>query len=375
MKFPSRCFLAISLGLVLSTSAFAAIPPLEPIAPIPEIPPLPSLMPADAEPLGKPVDPTDLAEDVDNRTTEPAPAAGSNRGGTTPGAGTDNAQATKPAPGSETAGPNQPGKNVDAKPVKTGLKDKGDNPKGPNEQKSGKGDKGKPSPDSSNRENKKRTPNDPRPDESSEGFNGDEFGPPEEVDNGASSGMKGAGGSNGKQPTGRNNKKDGGAKRNNPGGRNEFPPLTSLDESMEPDFEPAGAPRLPSKCAEDSDCLPCFDQATAAMDAERVKLEKLRSIYDYTHKFTREGTEFLSAAGAAGGGVAQLGAAVEIRKVNGALDSFDMTVHKKSAELLGRLDDSVQQMAECEAKFMDDDTWYSHHGQVYMQFMKGHYSF
>ncbi|MEO8160735.1 MAG: hypothetical protein ABI588_04890 [Arenimonas sp.] len=364
MKLPTLRLLATALVLCLPGIAFAG---LEPLAPLAAIPPLPSLMDPDAVPLGTPVDPSSDLEDVANAPGGSAPAAGSNRGGApAPGAGTDNHVAKPPAPGA-TPSPNLPDINHDAKPPATGLKNQ-DNPKGPNEQT--QTGKGKPAPDSSNRENRKHKPNNPDEDFVDADANGASEEAPEQVDNGSASSIQGAGGANGKQGTGRNN--PGGHAG---GGKAKFPPLSPLDESMDPEFDPPGAPTLPSQCAEDSDCVPCFDAATAVMDKQRVNLEKLRSIYDYTHKFTREGTEVLSAAGASGGGVAQLGAAAEIHKVNGALDSFDLKVKNKSTELLGNLDEGVKQMAQCEAKYMHDDTWYSHHGQVYMQFMKGHYAF
>jgi hypothetical protein len=312
------------------------------------------------------VDPATDTESVDNAPSGSAPSIGSNRsGGPSLGAGTDNRTATKPGPDAG-ATPNFRDSNRDAKPVKSGLKGQ-DNPKGPNDQT--RTGPAKPSADSSNRGNRGRTPNVEPMLEPGEN-NAAPYGAAEDLDNGAASGVRGAGGSNGKQTPGRNN--PGKGKR---GGRAKFPPLTTLDESMEPQFDPAGMPALPSTCAERSDCLPCFDDATAAMDKQRVNLEKLRSIHQYTHRFTREGTEFLSAAGASGGGLAQLGAAAEVRKVNGALDSFDEKVRAKASELLGNLDASLQQMAQCEATYMDDDNWYAHHGQVYLQFMKGHYAF
>lgn len=363
MKFPNCRTLIAVLALGFSTTALAG---LDPLPRLERIPPLPSPMAEDAVPLGTPVDPaTDLAN-VTNNPSGSAPSAGSNRSGSPPpGAGADNKHAPKPA--ADSSGTPLPTYNKDVPPVKSGLKDQV-NPKGANDQK--QTGKGKPSPDSSNKGKKARDRNDP---DSPDPFDSNmalEDPDEEQTDNREQSGMQGAGGGNSKKPPGRNN--PGGR---NGGGRANFPPLTTLDKSMDPNFNPSGAPRLPSRCAEDDDCLPCFDKATAAMDKQRVNLEKLRAIHDFTHKFTREGTEVLSAAGAAGGGVSQMGAVAEVRKVNDALDGFDQKVRGKSVELLGYLDESLQQMAQCEAEFVNDDTWYATHGQVYLQFMKGHYSF
>ena len=362
MNFPSRCALIAVLALSVSNNALAG---LDPIPPLEKIPPIPSPMAADAEPIGTPVNPSTDIENVQNSPEGSAPAAGSNRSGApTPGAGADNKSAPKPADTGPT--PSTPLSNMDAKPVKSGLKGQ-DNQKGANDQQ--QKDKGKPDPDASNKGKKKRDRNDP---DSPDPFDSNmalEDPDEEETDNGALSGKNGAGGGNSKKPPGPK------SPGSNSGGRGRFPPLTKLDASMDPDFNLPGAPVLPSKCADEDECLPCFEEANAAMDKQRVNLEKLRSIYDFTHRFTREGTEVLSAAGAAGGGVAQLGAVAEIHKVNDALDGFDETVRGKSTELLGKLDKGLKQMAHCEAEFVGDDTWYAHHGQVYLQFMKGHYSF
>ena len=105
-----------------------------------------------------------------------------------------------------------------------------------------------------------------------------------------------------------------------------------------------------------------------------MNLEKVRAIYDYTHRFTSEGLDFMNGAAAAGGGIAQMGAAAETKKVNGALDEFDATVRSKNKELLGELQKGLQKMAVCEADYFDNDDWYMRYGEVYFQFMQARYS-
>ncbi len=153
-----------------------------------------------------------------------------------------------------------------------------------------------------------------------------------------------------------------------------FPPLTNTDEKMMPDPNPPGMPVMPSKCAENSDCKPCYAEANAALNKQRMNLEKVRAIYDYTHRFTSEGLDFMNGAAAAGGGIAQMGAAAETKKVNGALDEFDATVRSKNKELLGELQKGLQKMAVCEADYFDNDDWYMRYGEVYFQFMQARYS-
>ena len=154
----------------------------------------------------------------------------------------------------------------------------------------------------------------------------------------------------------------------------DFPPLTATDEKMMPDPNPPGMPSMPSKCAENSDCKPCYAEANAVLNKQRMNLEKVRAIYDYTHRFTSEGLDFMNGAAAAGGGIAQMGAAAETKKVNGALDEFDATVRSKNKELLGELQKGLQKMAVCEADYFDNDDWYMRYGEVYFQFMQARYS-
>ncbi|MEO6365776.1 MAG: hypothetical protein ABIO38_07005, partial [Luteimonas sp.] len=150
--------------------------------------------------------------------------------------------------------------------------------------------------------------------------------------------------------------------------------LTPQDQRMAPK-DPKGAPVLPSQCMEDEECRPCFVTAQASLDKTRANLEKLRGIYEYTHRFTARGQEFMSAAGQAGGGISQMGAVAENMKVDAVLEDFDNTVRKKNNELLGRLKTSLDEIGTCEADYFNNDDWYLRYGAMYYQFMQGHYGY
>jgi len=151
--------------------------------------------------------------------------------------------------------------------------------------------------------------------------------------------------------------------------------LSKTDERMSPDFQPPGAPQVPSKCMEDAKCRPCFEQAQEKINKSRKNLEKVRGIYDYTHRFTEKGKDVLRAAGQAGGGIAGLGANAEIHKVDGALDDFDRTVRDKNAELLAGFEEQLHELAACEAKFYKTDDWYERFGFIYQQFIVARYTY
>jgi hypothetical protein len=154
----------------------------------------------------------------------------------------------------------------------------------------------------------------------------------------------------------------------------DFPPLTEADKKMIPNASPPGMPSMPSKCAEDKNCKPCYVEANVAINKQRMNLEKVSAIYRYTHRFTSEGLDMMNGVAATAGGPAQMGAAVETQKVNGALDEFDKSVRSKNIELLDKLQEGLKQMSVCESKYFKNDDWYMRYGEVYYQFMQARYS-
>jgi len=304
----------------------------------------PKLLQNDEPLLGKPVNDHGQPGNKSGPTpgTDNMQASGGRKGPPTPG--TDNQQAGKSGPPSEAGN----------------LQGYGDNKSGPtpgtdNMQASG-GHKGPPTPGTDNQQASKSGP--PSEAGNLQGYGDNKSGPTPGTDN-----MQASGGGN--------HAKDGQAGNAN----QDYPYLTDLDASMAPNHNPPGAPKMPSQCAENAGCRPCFEQANAGLDTQRRNLEKVRAIYDYTHRIVRNGTELMYAAGAAGGGVSHMGAVAEVQKVEGALDQFDATVHQKNAELLGKLKGSLQELAQCEARYFDNDDWYVRYGEVYYQFMQGRYSF
>ena len=131
---------------------------------------------------------------------------------------------------------------------------------------------------------------------------------------------------------------------------------------------------MPSKCAEDKACRPCFDDANANLDIRRRNLEKVRGIYTYTHRFAQDGKDLMNGVGGMAGGAPAVEAAVQSRSVDQSLDAFDETVRAKNAELLGKLQDDLHELAACEAKYYGNDEWYARYGELYYQFMQARYA-
>ena len=153
-----------------------------------------------------------------------------------------------------------------------------------------------------------------------------------------------------------------------------YPPLTKVDAAMQPNYAPPGMPQMPSKCAEDKSCRPCFEDANANLDIRRRNLEKVRGIYTYTHRFAQEGKDLMNGVGGLAGGAPAVEAAVQSRSVDQSLDAFDDTVRAKNAELLGKLKDDLHELAACEAKYYGNNEWYPRYGELYYQFMQARYS-
>jgi hypothetical protein len=153
-----------------------------------------------------------------------------------------------------------------------------------------------------------------------------------------------------------------------------YPPLTKVDAAMQPNYTPPGMPQMPSKCAEDKACRPCFDDANANLDIRRRNLEKVRGIYTYTHRFAQDGKDLMNGVGGMAGGAPAVEAAVQSRSVDQSLDAFDETVRAKNAELLGKLQDDLHELAACEAKYYGNDEWYARYGELYYQFMQARYA-
>ena len=170
------------------------------------------------------------------------------------------------------------------------------------------------------------------------------------------------------------NSQSGSSGSNTHSNNDNYPPLTKIDEAMQPNLKPTGMPVMPSQCAEDKACRPCFDDANANLDIRRRNLEKVRAIHTYTHRFAQDGKDLMNGVGALAGGAPAVEAAVQSRSVDQSLDAFDETVRTKNAELLGKLQNDLHELAACEAKYFGNNDWYPRYGELYYQFMQARYT-
>lgn len=160
----------------------------------------------------------------------------------------------------------------------------------------------------------------------------------------------------------------------------------SLDGCMSIDSPPE-MPLVPSFCAvpagmEDSDggsyimnsgqdCSQCFTDSRMAFNKARLDLEKLRVIYSCTKKMS-------NAAIAAGdsmsgihgySGVVWQGMRYDIVR---SVENMEKAYDKKYPELMKTLQNSMVDMAICEAQYGTPD-WYDRFGFIYFEFMRDAY--
>lgn len=151
--------------------------------------------------------------------------------------------------------------------------------------------------------------------------------------------------------------------------------LSATDDRLKADYNPPGAPGVPSKCMENAKCRPCYTEAYAKVNKTRKALEKVRAHYDYTHRLSADGIALMQSVAATAGGPAGIGAAVETRNVNESVKEFDKVVRNKNAELLARLQGELMEVNTCEATYYGTNDWYDRFGYMYLQFMQANYGY
>lgn len=146
------------------------------------------------------------------------------------------------------------------------------------------------------------------------------------------------------------------------------------DERMKPNYEPRGAPTVPSQCMEDEDCRPCYEDAQRPINVARKNLEKVRAISEYTNNFTKKGQALLTAAGTAGPyGIAGIEAVHQVQVAETELKKFNDVVKKKNKDFLVKVDEGLHKLSSCEARYYKNDDWYNRYGFIYYQFMMSRY--
>jgi hypothetical protein len=163
--------------------------------------------------------------------------------------------------------------------------------------------------------------------------------------------------------------------------------LSKDDEAYDPNFNQPGMPQLPAHCIEALDraktgleleeaaeCVRCFEPAYENLKKLLYRFEKLRRISASTLDFGKRAIALGdSVCGLPYGGLACLAWQKEKRKIEQSMKDFGKTYDRKYEELIGRLEEVLKEIAECEEKFYEEKDWYDRFGFIYYQFIAARY--
>jgi hypothetical protein len=148
--------------------------------------------------------------------------------------------------------------------------------------------------------------------------------------------------------------------------------LTSFDSTCI-DISAAGAPPVPSSCSEnESACGQCYRDAYRDLGEARLKLEKLRCVYEATKRFADRAISF---GDSASGVHALVGLEWQTQKkrIEASVDELNKSYDAKLGQFLPMLKGSLEHVGQCEQQFMNEPDWYTRFGFIYFTFMTDRY--
>lgn len=147
--------------------------------------------------------------------------------------------------------------------------------------------------------------------------------------------------------------------------------LSDADRRFDPDFSPAGMPRLPSQCAGSDECGQCFAEARRDLNRRRYQFEKLRAIALQTKKMTDDAIALGSSLSSLPG--QGLGWHVARSDIMEGWEAFGSTYDDKYREFLDDLRRDLSAVGACEAEYFGEEGWFDRFGFIYYQFMEDRY--
>ncbi|HEY5920888.1 MAG TPA: hypothetical protein VIV11_04420 [Kofleriaceae bacterium] len=147
--------------------------------------------------------------------------------------------------------------------------------------------------------------------------------------------------------------------------------LTNVDATCM-DLGDAGAPSVPTSCADTEQCGQCFTDAQRKLDGMRINLERLRCVYTAAADFTRASIAFGDTTSGIHA-VTGLAWQAEKRGIEEAFASLKNTYDTKYGQMLPNLRGALEAIGECEARFFNNRDWYNRFGFIYYTFMSDRY--
>jgi len=138
------------------------------------------------------------------------------------------------------------------------------------------------------------------------------------------------------------------------------------------DLGTAGAPEVPTSCADSEACGQCFTDAQRKLNGMRVNLERLRCVYRAASDFTQAAISF---GDNASGIHAVTGLAWQSERA-GIIEAFEHLKHsydEKYQQMLPNLRGALEAIGQCEAQHFQNRDWYSRFGFMYYTFMADRY--
>lgn len=134
----------------------------------------------------------------------------------------------------------------------------------------------------------------------------------------------------------------------------------------------AGAPPLPSSCAEGSACGQCFADGRRQLDGMRLNLERLRCTYTAYKRFVDAAVAFGDSTSGIHA-VTGLAWQTERAGIMKEFDKLNRTYDTKYQQMLPNLQAALQKIGQCEAQHFNNPDWYNRFGFIYYTFMSDRY--
>lgn len=147
--------------------------------------------------------------------------------------------------------------------------------------------------------------------------------------------------------------------------------LTDLDSTCM-DLGDAGAPSVPTSCADSDACGECFTSAQRRLDGMRINLERLRCVYNAAADFTRAAISFGDTTSGIHG-VMGLAWQNERAGIQEAFEHLKHSYDEKYGQMLPNLRGALDAIGQCEARFFNNPDWYNRFGFMYFTFMSDRY--
>ena len=147
--------------------------------------------------------------------------------------------------------------------------------------------------------------------------------------------------------------------------------LSDKDSEYDPNYNPPGAPQVPSDCPEGGQA--CFAAAYEKLNRTRANLERLRAVRGVTEDFYKASVSFGDDVSGVHG-VAGLAWQAERRKIEQSFKGFQTAYKNKYRELMENLQQALFEVSACEASVYDEPDWFNRYGFMYYQFMESRYA-